>query len=427
MATLRVYHAAAGANNGTSWADAYTDIQSAWTAWASGDVIWVASDHAQTQASAETFAASAASNNDPCVWYSVDRSNDTYLPAVSPQVAVTGSAVGITFSDYVRLYGIFFQIENGAYADTGTGSNLYVDCNFKWTALSTTRTMTVGTGTSALNCTINNTTAGQGLSLVLANTTIWEGCIFMGRGSTTLFSLADAGANATTGILFIGCDFSGITSSTVFNAAGGSLRLINCQMSSLTPTAPNVMTGLVRIYASAVDGGSTAKNYIAEHLFLNGTVTQDTAIYRDVGWTDEDGSTQLSHKMTPASSIRGSHTPIFGPDLRAYVDSTGSVTFTVYCVHDFTAAPTLDEAWFDVLYLGTADSVGATIGSSRTPLSATAITTGSEAWTGASGKTKGELSKTVTINKTGTYLLRVYLGKYESGKALWYDPLVEVS
>ena len=40
MADIYVKPAAGGANDGTSWTDAYTDIQSAFDTMASGDDIW---------------------------------------------------------------------------------------------------------------------------------------------------------------------------------------------------------------------------------------------------------------------------------------------------------------------------------------------------------------------------------------------------
>jgi hypothetical protein len=123
--------------------------------------------------------------------------------------------------------------------------------------------------------------------------------------------------------------------------------------------------------------------------------------------------------------MKGAHTPLVGIDLRAYVASTGSTTFTVEANHNFTTAPTADEAWIEVYYLGTSNSVLYSVAGGREILGSTALTTSTVGWTGATSKIK--FSETVTVNKAGTYIVRVFLGKYEASKALWYCPLVDVT
>lgn len=438
MATIHVWHGATGAADGTSWTDAYTTLGAAWTAWTSGDVVYMHSGHAESSATELLYNADVMSDADPFICYSVDKdSSDAYTPGTSAQVKVTGANVDIDFNDASAFYGVWFEMVDGDFDLVSNGARYFEDCTFKWTAIVSSREVTLGTTGrwEFVNCTFDNATAAS-QSIKFAgslSTLILDGCTLSGKWLTSGFSTVGQSLQGTTSNVFRGCDFSGITNATqVSTTVPTNAVVVGCSLMSGGVVFPTVASSadfrtVGRSYATAVDGASTAKNYIAEHHFGAGTVIQDTAIYRDSGWTDEDGSTQLSHKMVPTSTMKGAHTPIFGPDLRAYVDATGSKTFTVYCVHDFTTAPTKDEAWIEVLYLGTSNSVLWSIDVGRDILSSTAWTVGTEAWTGASGKTKMELSASVTINKTGTYAVRAYLGKYEAAKALWYCPLVNVA
>ena len=131
--------------------------------------------------------------------------------------------------------------------------------------------------------------------------------------------------------------------------------------------------------------------------------------------------------MAPYAAMAGPPTPFFGPELRAYVSSTGSKTFTVYGVHDFATAPNKDNCWIEVMSLETANSVLYGLAGGRQVGITTGLTSDTKDWTGASGKTKFKIAETVTVNKVGTYIIRVYLAYFESAKAAWYCPLVEVS
>jgi hypothetical protein len=417
-------------------AKAATDIQTVWAAWTSGDVVYMHYTHSQTQASAETLGATGAiQDGDPFVIYSVDAdSSDAYTPASAANIAVTGSGVSITISDSICAYGVYWQLDNGTFlVNSGTTSYYFEDCTVRFVNQTSAKTVQSTGPLYFRGGSIINSAAAQDFSLnVTYGNAVYEGVTFTGRApSTAGFIQGGFTCGRESRAKLIGCDLSGLTNLTNLNNSGTAVDFIGCVYASgddIAATTDGIQYRAISS-ASAVAGASTAKNYIAEIQTAAGSVVQDTAIYRTAGWqAATESDTPLSHKMTPSSTMRGAHTPIWTPYMVATISTTGSTTLTVYCVHDYSTAPNKDEAWLELLYLGTSNSVLLSIGGGRSVLSASTWTVGSEAWTGASGKTKMEMSVTATINKAGTYVLRAHLAKYEAGpKSLWIDPLVEVS
>jgi hypothetical protein len=118
---------------------------------------------------------------------------------------------------------------------------------------------------------------------------------------------------------------------------------------------------------------------------------------------------------------------LYSPPITSRVDTTGSKTFTAYGVHDMTT-PTINEVLMFVFYQGTANSTRWHLASTQgDPDATTGLTSDTANWTGASGKTKFKLAKTVTVNTAGEWMVQFLVKKYEAGKAVWIDPLVEIT
>ena len=410
-----------------SWGAAAADIQDAWALWTSGDVIWVEIDHSQTQGTTETLPADVMDGSDPCPIYSVDNSDDSYSPATSAQIATTGAGVGIDFADSVRLHGIYLQTEDGPFTFGGGSSigNYLKDCTLHTT--DTTGGREILGDFEAVNCTFTNPTSVSG-AMVFATSAFWlRGCTLTGRWPNGI-------TWGTPWFWATGCDMSGMTDlagNNLYGANGATriMELVDCvyPASAVLPNPTTGVQGFVKNYSSAIAGASTAKSYIMEHYFEQGTVDQDIVVYRDAGWVSNEGDTPLSHQMTPLAALTGPHMPFYGPDLYATVETTGSKTFTVYGGEDFASALTEDQAWIEVYYLGTTNSVEWSLAGGRNIFSSTALATNTEAWTGETFSRYIEFSETVTINKTGKYMVRVFLAAYSAGDSLWYCPKVEVT
>jgi len=433
MANFYLWHGGSNTSPYDTKAKAATTLATAWAFWTSGDVCLMHHTHSETQASELLLAADVMIDSDPFVMYSVDAdAADVYTPrTAAPNIAVTGAGIDIDINDAMHAYGVFFQMEDGAFDLNITFPSFYFeDCIIKWTTNTATRSLLLPYGGVFKNCTINNASASNGFNLSMSpHPSVFMGCTITGRGMVgSLCTTMTAGMGFAGRTLFHGCDLSGLTTFSNLNSSNSNVEFVNCKI-PLGIDIQGPAAGfeyMVAKYATARDGASTARNYLMEHRFQGGFVSQDTAVFRDDGWLADDASTRLSHNMVAIANMKGPHTPIFTPDMAAKVDVTGSRTFTVFGVENFTVALTKDEAWMELMYLATANSVLATLDTTRAIFSTAALNSHVKAWTGTFTR-KVKFVTTVTVNKAGIYMIRVYLGKFESGKTLWIDPLVQVT
>jgi hypothetical protein len=424
MAIVYVWSGATGAANGTSWTDAYTTLGAAGSP-SDGTDVYIADDHNESISANTTYGSSSLKNNPVRIW-SVDRTDDSYSPAASVQLDFSGGAYDVTLNSSWEWHGVFIKIGDDLKVETSR-SRWFYDCTFELT--------------SALGVVSSGALLMRGGTLNFSDG-VSGGYINASGNLHRLHGVTITGKARSTGLLrvksaeYVGCDLTGLSGDSLYDpdasAGDGRVELHACKLPSSITMATSGWIGTeqtLELIGCDEDGASFGKRYRSEVHRYGGVMTVDTAIYRDAGWSDEDGDTSLSHKITP-NSVCTKYATAHGIPLMAYVGSTGSKTFTVHLVEDFTTALTDQDAWMEVRYLGTADSTKWELVSSRPAdllAAGTTLATTTEAWTGASGKTKAKLTKTVTVNETGMYQIRVYLGKYESGKALWCCPQVEVS
>jgi hypothetical protein len=255
----------------------------------------------------------------------------------------------------------------------------------------------------------------------------WIGCTFENSGDTPAINSAGLFEFKGGAVEFIGCDLSAVGNSQglfdIDSDAFGTIKLIQCDLPASYVMIDGSVTNGCRIEGYGCDDSDIHADFVYE---IGGDVLQDSAVYADAGFNDViDG--RFSNALTPSSDcdlyldVRSLH---FGS---VYTGTTGSKTFTVGCLHDFTSLTQADVGLL-VYYLGTSSSaawdvaLGIEIGGATT-----ALASHSADWTGASGKTKVNLTATATVNQTGFYAAQVVLRKYESGKKFWFDPIITVS
>ena len=438
MATIYVDDGGSNTSPYDTWAKAATTLQTALTAWSAGNDIWVASDHYETYSSSQTLNWTG-NTNAPTPIFSVNSSTDAYTKATSAQFEVTGSGNDITIGDGVVCHGMYFKADDQIRL-LGVFPYYFKDCTFAYS-----QGGSGGNGFQSVHtqgkyyiedCTLDGHSSNTSINHhgMNAGDETFKNCTWTQGNSQSLTFILNRNTGA--GRVFA-CDFSSISHSSgaalfATSGYGGYYKIHNCNFNSSFSRHSSSGLGYSRTTnaqqaAVTVNGASTGKLYDFYIDTPYGDVTHTASIYRTSGFVDADGSTPIAHIMEPDDSgCSPDLFPLFGAKLMGYYGSTGSVTFRVEALQNYTTAPTKDELWMEVFYLGTSNSTRWSKAGGRSIWSTSNWTTSTVGWTGASGYSKIKLEQAATINKAGPYMVQLWLGKYENGKSVVYCPKVEI-
>lgn len=341
MAIKYVYSGAAGANDGTSWANAWTDFGSADGAGtAAGDTVYVASDHSQdTTNAAITYDFSNGTHASPITILSVNRSDDTYLAGA--RLFNASSSSKIIMRGHIRVYGLTF--ETGWLTTLNDNGNLgwfrqeYTSCTFKAGGNHLLYGLTIGNSagyypniTRLINCTHDcspkTSTAFQ--------TILCTGCVYISN-------LALTGANTNTNPLFgsgtgndyrearvelVNTDVS--TWQTLMSLAQRlQLTLRKCKVHASFNTTGTVANDAFLLLDSCDDGTITLPplglTYKSEFF---GTLAASLARYRTGGANDGLQANAYSWEMATNSSALEIYDPLEAPPLTRWLDPDASIS-----------------------------------------------------------------------------------------------------
>ena len=436
MAIYYVYSGAGGSNNGSSWANAFTTLTTAFATEVAGDTLFVAHDHAESSATALTLTSSGTVAN-PTKIVCVNRSGS--VPPVSGDrrttatVTTTGN-VGITFQGSAHYSGIIFSAGNS----TGTANISlpptaflrFDNCSMRLAGTGSASKIIIGQSSGGTLVEFNNTTvsfAATGQGVIVAGTLRWRNTpsALLGTIPSNVLQLGALwGGNAEC----IGVDFSAAGSGKTI--AGGSsttsisavISLVDCKLdAAVTPSSQPGGPG-----ASEMDfirTGATG-NYTVRRHRMFGLLTEETTIVRSGGASD--GTTALAWKIVTTSECNYS-LPFECPPIAIWNDTTGSaVTATVEGIWGGGAVPNDDDIWLEVEYLGDASSPqGSFVNDGKADLLATAAaqTASSETWGGST--TKFKLGVSFTPQQKGWIYAWVKCAKASS--TFYIDPLVTLT
>lgn len=443
--TIRyVYHASAQDDSDATWNSStisYTTKQAAYDAWVDGDEIYTAHDHTETGTSnlflTEGTGASTMANRMPD--YRVNRTSGNYdktTGADEQTIERTGTTGDIDFNiSGVSYFGQWFSVGDNILMNGADTSMHFKDCYFTLTGVNST--LSVGSATG------DNSIKFDGGQIDFTS----DGWIAINDGkfefkNVKLTGTADANgyiqyANNTANItVFDGCDISAI-SGTLIDASSASntnleVYFRNCDFhASVTFHDSGFTNDSQFVYIeNSDDGGQLYQNAVYG---FRGDVVTDTGVYYSGtnGYSDADGSVPLSMKMTPDTNVDIA-SPLQSLDMVARINTTGSKTFTVECVENFTTALTKRECWIEVEYLGSASETLFSMADDRefAKASYTDLVAGSGLgdWTAEpAGSRTVKVTATATVNQAGLYRVRLFLAKYEASKVLHYNPAVTVT
>jgi hypothetical protein len=419
VASWYVWSGAGGAGTGADWANAFTTVSAALTAGSAGDTYYVASDHAQTQASALTITLKGSLTNYD-KFFSVNRAGSVppSLPTdllVGASIATTG-AFQLTVSGAGRGYfsGFTFSAGSGAVSSIlifGPSALKLENCALK--KLGTVGSSNAITFNGPEPVELVNTTVQFGSTsdnLRIDPQVRWLNTPSAIQGATiptTLFV-----RQAVNEMVVSGVDLSALGSNTlVTNFTGGNIFFVNCTVGatvvlSATPSSNSFSS------IQLLGCNNTTNVERNETVSFRGNLTTETTIVRTSGASD--GTTAYSHKITTNTNPQPA-APFEIFEGMMWNSVTGaSKTLTVHCVND---GVTLQDAdiWVEAQYLGSSASPIATLVSSSTvfPTTPTNLSTESGAWTttGLTSPVQQKFSVTFTPQMAGLIRWKVKIVK----------------
>jgi hypothetical protein len=262
---------------------------------------------------------------------------------------------------------------------------------------------------------------------------VYIGCTFNIASHSNGFIDPANGVSAS-GLTFIDCDLSLLTNTLLVDTSKLTIstvyteqvfKFINCKLKStytLTDGTFDAINGLILLDGCSANAGT---NILNRRVTFLGDVDTNASVYFDSGYKDLN-SNNLSQIFTPdVSTILGRGIESF--PINGIIESTGSKTFTLELVENYTVALTERECYLELYYFDSASNTHHKVDTSTKQFaksSYTALTAGSGLgnWTAEpSGSRSVKLEVATTVNKIGHYYGVVHLEKYEAGKVLHID------
>lgn len=435
--------------NATTFAAPHARLQTACkSGWpAAGDTIFVAADHAETQAAAMTIAG-VGTIASPLRVVCIAATHSSTPVAADLAITATctttaGNAITITGSMY--CYGVLFTSGSGANTvpmtlnASGADLMIFDNCTLKLGGTSGGNILIAGTAPVTANaqrmelrnCIMNFSAAGSWLA-PRSMDFLWDGGSLAGTAPTNL--LVNSGNTMGFSLVEIrNVDLSGIGASKFLVNLGNAttnykIKFVNCKLSaSLGGVTTGTITGPNQYPVDLITSDSTANVVVREeHYAYSGSMVQDTTNFRTGGASD--GTTSKAWKVVTVSGANRIY-PFFCPDIYQWVNSTGSKTISVYCANNSSVTAQDLDIGFELEYMGSSASPLGTY-DSTTPAALGLISTGtnwatdSSTW-GGSTTTKQVMTKTVTVNQKGWVRVRPYVSK--ASFTVWIDPLITVA
>lgn len=432
------------ASNFGTWAAPHARLGNAHTAnWiAAGGVLFIASAHAETQASANTITLQGTASN-PTTNLSVD---STVSATSAGCTLLSGASISTTGANALTIgagsgsnvsyfYGITFNAGSAANAaniltNNGNGGPAYYyeSCTLNLANTASTSVINFGSNQTSsgynrhINCTYTFGATGQSISPnscghveiingSFAPTGSIPTTLFKPLATSTFITIRDSDISTVTGTLCAMNNYNGIFDIQNSKLGAGV---------ALTSGAPG-MQGQVVFRAHNCDSGS--KNYRFYESSFAATIQQETTTVHTGGATD--GTTPISWNIaTTANSSFAA--PYQSPEITMWQDTTGSSkTATV----EIAGANVLTngDIWMELEYLGNASFPIASVSNNRKASIVTAntnITTSSASWGGSPANTQ-KLQITFTPNMKGPIKARIFVAK--PSITVYIDPLITVA
>ncbi len=361
MVTRYVDSTATGADNGTSWTDAYPTLVAALAASSSADLLLVEDGHVEVFGSSTTL----VFPNDPGIQViCVDEAAET-VPKKGAVISTAGNFF-IGFNGAAFIFGIAFSANTDADASTVADINIgnsnaiphaFVFDNVDFTIGSTSVTATLDIGESSdsgrydfIDCSVTFGATGQEIVITRGNIHFQNFSIAGSNAPTSLFKGSSSASHATVMVENSDLSVNGPTN-LLERINGSSLHVVlrNCKL----PGSVVLVTGSVDIWSAdtveIMNSDSADTNYRYGFNGPMGTVDTETTITRTGG--AEHGGTQYSLKMVANASAEFGM-PLESPEFVIWNETIGSsITVTVQIIGSELLQN--DDVWLEARYPGT--------------------------------------------------------------------------
>lgn len=438
MATYRVWSGASGANNGTSWTDAYTSFASAVSAaTASGDIILV---HYTSQLNLAADTTFTFLNNVSVISVDKDASDAPTAMGTGGWIGHSTTTYGITLAGAYRvyLYGITLRLASSSTRTINLaatdGADQTIENCYLWVGTTASGgSVILGAGSSSSNGSVwsKNSTwrfgaASQGITL--GARLLVEGGSISSAGSapSTLFNSFYPNAAP---VWFRGVDLSFLGSGTLVGSAGSGAVTFNfdrCLLgTSYVALATQTPANLSAAEVYILDCSTGSAQGLYGYHNAQGSVVSDTGIKLTASAAGQ------SWKVTTTANA-SFYTPFVTPWISFYHSGTSAITPRIEILRDgSTTAYNNDEVWSEWLVKVTASSPLATLYSDRRGLTSSAAAqdtgAGTGSWTGASGTAwsgKCDSGASVTPASVGDLSGRLCVGAANATVYASPEPLV---
>jgi hypothetical protein len=441
------------ADNGTTWALAKATIAGAAAIDSTTDKrIWVSDNHAESNATAQTWAFAGTLADPTWVVCVDDTANpDPPIATASTATCTTTGASSINIAGSCYIYGLTLNVGSGAVNATITFSTPAVRQTLEKCTLNIVATGSAGgihIGSTAnsnpgtidffdVNITFGN--AAQSLRIPHGYF-LWEGGSLLTGPDLTSGLLVPNSPGEHSRTVVSGVDLMevGVTGFLVGKTSNCAIdiTLRNCKIPAFT-------TG--GLYTGTLQPGDRIEMYNCDSADTNyrlwiadcfGVISSNTSIYNDAG--ADDGSAQgFSWEMVSTANTEFPHQVLVSPEIVKWNETTaGTLTATVEIVHNSQGSGTDgalrdDEIWLEVMCM---DPGGTPIGKWQSDRcanlslnsSAADQASSSAAWTGDSaGWDTQKLVVSFTPKEKGYVHARVVLAN--ASATVYVDPLLTIA
>lgn len=428
--TTHVDSNASGANDGTSWADAYASLGSA-TGVAAGEEIWIEDGHSETFSAGTTLNFSNGTKAAPVKILCIDSSDDSISTGAVIQTTNSGHKIHVQGICY--WYGVTINHERDLHlGNADRNFQVYENCTLYSTFNSANSAVALKIGQELrpgfirlLGCTINSDANNP--PEIYSDAEFCD-CGFSSNATTVLSIAGDNNAV----VLVSGSDLSLIQNIVSFTDSGTHSRVTvrGCKLHA--SYAVPAMQNEASVLLERCDTGSITVPPLGltEYETYQGTIQSSLTRYRTGGADDGEQANAHSWEMATNANAEEVFSPLIGLPMSIWVAGGASITLTVYVASG--AILNDDDFWIEIdspdeTASPNQDAETNHYSSRMVPRSTPAALTtdASSTWNGTGVGTKQEVSRTFTPTEAGPVLVRPFLAKPST--TVYVDPKIEVT